>query len=172
MRAEAALFLLSLCLLILVGGAWIAVVSKRRRTVLVLDLDETLVHTGPDGTTRERPGVRAFLREMATLFDVAAFTAATRSYADPLLDRLDPSGAVFGTRLFRDSCDVMAGTGEMVKDLRRLGVPLDRVIIVDNTPSAYALQPENGVPIASWYGDPNDTALRDLAPRLRILAEK
>eukprot|EP00826_Nyctotherus_ovalis_P064789 TRINITY_DN9511_c0_g1_i2.p2 TRINITY_DN9511_c0_g1~~TRINITY_DN9511_c0_g1_i2.p2 ORF type:complete len:100 (-),score=26.76 TRINITY_DN9511_c0_g1_i2:160-459(-) len=40
------------------------------------------------------------------------------------------------------------------------------MIIVDNLAENFQLQPENGILIKSWLGDPQDTALYELAPVL------
>jgi Dullard-like phosphatase family protein len=147
--------------------------KTRHRWVLVLDLDETLVHT-PNEEGRaapiERPYVREFLRRVAETFDeVIVFTAGTKEYASPVLDGLDPDQRIFGRRLYRESCSIveLAGVLSVVKDLRRLGeADLSRVRLVDNTPSTYALQPASGVPISSFYGDPSDRALVETLARL------
>lgn len=49
------------------------------------------------------------------------------------------------------------------------GPDLRRTLLVDNSPVAYSLQEENALPIATWYDDPTDTALRDLIPFLLSL---
>ena len=151
-------------------------------TVLVLDLDETLVHSLPPdySVVVERPHVHRFLEAVAAAFDeVVVFTAGTRDYASPILDRLDPHDRIFGRRLYRDSCSLLDGGGDgsgdvlLVKDLRILGVPLERVRILDNTPSAYAMQPQCGVPIRSFMGDDSaDRALLDALATLLPLAAK
>jgi Dullard-like phosphatase family protein len=163
------------------GGKW----------VLVLDLDETLGHTldtesmgmgmGAEAPFIERPHLHQFLAAVTSMFDeVVVFTAGTADYAAPILDRMDPTHRTFRRRFYRDSCTLVPSTGgsapafTFVKDLRILGEPdLSRVLILDNTPSAYALQPQCGVPIPSFFGDPADDALlhalRDLAARRRGL---
>ena len=116
------------------------------RNTLVLDLDETLVHSSftmvnSDFTIEiiidrqvfniyvlKRPGVDEFLRKCAELFEVVIFTASLAAYADPLLNLLDPDGLI-GFRLFRNSC--CSVTGGYVKDLSRLGRDLKHVVIVD-----------------------------------------
>lgn len=40
-------------------------------------------------------------------------------------------------------------------------------MIIDNTPENFQKQPENGIVIKSWFGDPNDQALIQLAPLLK-----
>lgn len=47
---------------------------------------------------------------------------------------------------------------------------MEDVIIIDNSPNSYQFQPENGIPILSWYEDPNDLELMRFIPALRLLA--
>lgn len=54
-----------------------------------------------------------------------------------------------------------------IKDLRKLGRPLSKTIIVDNTPQNFSLQPENGIAIKSWNGEANDTELLGLSNYLK-----
>ena len=101
---------------------------------LVLDLDETLVHSsfravpGADFVipvqiedvvhfvyVMKRPGVDEFLVEMAKHYEIVVYTASLNKYADPLLDLLDPQKTI-RTRLFRESC--VYYEGNYVKDLR------------------------------------------------------
>jgi len=148
------------------------------RKCVVIDLDETLVHSSfkpvtnadfvvpveIDGTTHEvyvlkRPYVDEFLQRMGELFECVLFTASLAKYADPVADLLDKWG-VFKTRLFRESC--VFHRGNYVKDLSRLGRELSKVIIVDNSPASYIFHPDNAVPVSSWFDDMNDTELLDL----------
>jgi CTD small phosphatase-like protein 2 len=59
---------------------------------------------------------------------------------------------------------------ELVKDLSRVGRELSRVLLVDNLEKNFRLQPENGIHVRSWYGDPNDRILEDLGKELCLLA--
>lgn len=154
---------------------------------LVLDLDETLVHSsfrpvpGADFVVAveienmthqvyvlKRPGVDEFLLQMAQHYEIVVFTASLAKYADPVLDILDIHNVVRG-RLFRDGCDFIQGT--YVKNMNRLGRPLPDAIIVDNSPTSYMLNPENAVPIGSWFDDANDNELLDLVPFLEALSK-
>jgi RNA polymerase II subunit A small phosphatase-like protein len=45
------------------------------------------------------------------------------------------------------------------------------VIIIDNSPTAYLFQPENALPIVSWYDDREDVVLYDYLPYLKELSE-
>jgi CTD small phosphatase-like protein 2 len=168
--------------------------SSAPALTLVLDLDETLVHSSLDASplsgggaapafsfsvsfeeaeqtvhVRLRPGLAAFLRFVASSFEVVLFTASHPSYAVPLLDRLERDvGRVFAHRLFFDSCLLVEGC--YVKDLSVLGRDLSRTVICDNTPHCWAFHPSNALPLPSWYDAPRDTALPNLVtPRLRQL---
>jgi RNA polymerase II subunit A small phosphatase-like protein len=58
-----------------------------------------------------------------------------------------------------------------VKDLSELGRDLRDVIIVDNSPTAYLFQPDNALPISSWYDDKDDRSLYDYIPFLIELSK-
>lgn len=155
-----------------------------QRTCLVLDLDETLVHSSftpipdPDfeiplemqGEThmvyvKKRPGVDEFLQKVCQWYEVIVFTASLALYANPVMDLLDPQRLVHG-RLYREHCVFTAGC--YVKDISKLGRDIRRIIIVDNSPLSYALQPENAVPITSFISDDAD---RELDKTLAILQQ-
>lgn len=59
----------------------------------------------------------------------------------------------------------------VVKDLSKIGRPLEKTIIIDNIAENFILQKDNGIFIKSWYDDPKDTELKDLIPLLKQIAE-
>lgn len=110
-----------------------------------------------------------FLRcfQLSEYFEIVIFTASIRRYADAVIDLIDLHHVV-DRRFFRQSC-IKSG-GSFLKDLRVVsGSDLRRTMLLDNSPVAYSLQEENALPIATWYDDPSDTALRDLIPFLLSL---
>ncbi|OIW00536.1 hypothetical protein TanjilG_24266 [Lupinus angustifolius] len=163
--------------------------TRRRKSVtLVLDLDETLVHStlehcdDADFTfnvfynmkentvyVRQRPNLQTFLETVSEMFEVIIFTASQSIYAKQLLDILDPDGRLISRRVYRESC--IFSHGNYIKDLTVLGVDLTKVAIIDNSPQVFQLQVNNGIPIKSWYDDPLDCALMSLLPFLEILAD-
>jgi len=145
---------------------------------LVLDLDETLVHSsfravpGADFVipvqiedvvhfvyVMKRPGVDKFLTEMAKYYEIVVYTASLNKYADPLLDLLDKN-EVIRTRLFRESC--VYYEGNYVKDLSLLDRDLKQSIIIDNSPSSYIFHPENAIDCSSFIDDPTDMELEQI----------
>ena len=103
---------------------------------------------------------------MQKIYEIVIFTASLSLYADPLLDVIDSSNCA-SYRLFRDHCTLYNNT--FVKDLSALGRDLKKLMIVDNSPSAYLFQPENAIPILSWNDDLKDTKLTELADALELL---
>jgi Dullard-like phosphatase family protein len=158
------------------------------RKTLVLDLDETLVHSkfepvvGADFEipidiegrqhvvfVMKRPGVDEFLEEMGKLFEVVIFTASLSKYANPLLDKLDKKGVISG-RLFREHCTYVDQC--YIKDMSRLGREIENVLIIDNSPACYAFQPRNAMPCTSWFDDQSDTELLQMIPWLQKLSQE
>lgn len=167
--------------------------EDRTKQCLVLDLDETLVHStydpvaagtdlsmftisevierGSDRSTFDvnvirRPGLDEFLRAVGSMYEVVVFTAALPNYANAVIDTIDPSG-VIKHRLFREHCVVREG--EYVKDLSNLGRDLKSTIIIDNLAASYQLQPANGIPCSTFIDDPNDRNLYELLSLLESL---
>ncbi|KAI5968490.1 hypothetical protein KGF57_000184 [Candida theae] len=161
--------------------------STTEKKCLVLDLDETLVHSSfkylrsadfvipveIDGQVHhvyviKRPGVDEFLEKVGKLYEVVVFTASVAKYGDPLLNKLDFSKSVYH-RLYRDSC--YNYQGNFIKNLSQLGRKLQDTIIIDNSPQSYLFHPSNAVPISSWFSDSHDNELLDLLPFLEDLSK-
>lgn len=116
----------------------------------------------------KRPGVDIFMEKVGHLFEVVIFTASLPNYADPVIDFIDPNRIV-RHRLYRDSCLFMNGL--YIKDLSRLGRPLDQTLIVDNAPASYLLHQKNALGCTSWFTDPDDRELMlRIWPMLQQLA--
>src|SRR5690348_10887473 len=120
------------------------------RPLLILDLDETLVYgtekqlpRAPDFCVAHffiyrRPHLPAFLDYCFADFDVAVWTSASRSYASEVVAQ------TFGERELRffwsaERCtqrtDLDTHDRCSVKDLRKvrkLGIPLEQVLVVDD----------------------------------------
>lgn len=82
---------------------------------------------------------------------LVVWTASGQSYADAIIDLLDPTGTLFAERLYRGSC--LRHHNLCVKDLRRLGRPMNAVLLLDNYVYSFGLTLDNGVPICPWTGD-------------------
>ena len=161
--------------------------NRTGKKTLVLDLDETLVHSqfgafevpsdviikiNLDNEIHDihvlvRPGVKEFLEKISKRFEIVIFTASISKYASPLLDILDKNNYC-SFRLYRENCTFL--NSSFVKDLKKLGRNLKDVIIVDNSPMAYCLNNENGIPILTWFEDKTDRELYKICPVLEFLS--
>lgn len=118
-----------------------------------------------------RPGARECLQEAGKYFEVVAFTASVKSYADTILDHLDPDGTLIHHRLYRDSCILNPDSGVYIKDLRIFeGWSMEDLILVDNAVYSFAHQPDNGIPCISFYHDTSDDQLLRLIDYMPTLA--
>ena len=141
--------------------------KNRKQYSLILDLDETLIHfklnneDDSEGVLQIRPGVISFLEEVGKYYELIVFTAATQDYGDLLIDAIEENNVYFEHRFYRQHTIIIGN--DFVKDLNRIGRPLDKIIIVDNMPQNFRLQKENGINIKAFWGeDTNDTALKEL----------
>ena len=144
---------------------------------LVIDLDETLIHFKPQnngedgGILRVRPGINKFLDEVGKYYELIVFTTATQDYADELIDAIEEDKIYFEHRFYREHATII--DNDFVKDLSRIGRPLDKIIIIDNMPQNFKLQKENGIIIKAFWGEDNsDTALIELIPILINIAKE
>eukprot|EP00871_Galdieria_phlegrea_P004293 jgi/Galph1/4865/GphlegSOOS_G3579.1 len=132
---------------------------------LVLDLDETLVHS----TWSRATGVDAFLAYMSSFYEIVIYTSAMPGYGEPILERLDPNGYI-SHRLYRDATKYDKGVH--IKDLSKLNRDLARTIIIDDDPNCFQLQPDNGIAVPPWTGDVHDRYLLDLISFLEYIVRE
>ena len=122
-------------------------------------------------SVNRRPGLELFLEASSKHFKLFAFTASESYYMNPLLDAIDPQKKYFGERRFsRDVC-TQIGDGRYTKDLSKIAMSelgeqavvndawYARTVLVDNNPFSFVPQPQNGIPVVSWYQNPEDVAL-------------
>ncbi|XP_021805594.1 carboxy-terminal domain RNA polymerase II polypeptide A small phosphatase 1 [Prunus avium] len=121
-------------------------------------------------TVFERPGLQDFLRQVSQFAELVLFTAGLEGYARPLVDRIDVDN-LFSCRLYRPST-TSTEYREHVKDLSGLAKDMSRIVIVDNNPFSFLLQPLNGIPCIPFSaGQTHDTQLLDvLLPLLKHLS--
>ena len=142
--------------------------------LLIFDLDETLVHTNESGdgepvdiVTAEGDQVRAYvnvrpfaldcLAQTSSQYTIGIFTASNKEYADAIIDQvLDPLGILIKFRLYREHC-FLTEDRIYIKDLRIIAShSLEDVLLVDNSVHSFGFQLANGIPIVTYFNDPND----------------
>ncbi|ODQ54249.1 hypothetical protein SAICODRAFT_55049 [Saitoella complicata NRRL Y-17804] len=155
-----------------------------KKKTLVLDLDETLIHSYVRGGrmssghmvevklakhailyyVHKRPHCDYFLKKVCAWYNVVIFTASVQEYADPVIDWLEQNGKLFTARYYRQHCTFE--NGAYTKDISICDPDLRRAMIIDNSPLSYAHYEENAIPIEGWISDPSDNDLMYLLPVL------
>ncbi len=138
---------------------------KLAQKTLVIDLDETLIHSLAKGgrmssghmvevklkTTsfggglgpqhpilyyvHKRPHCDEFLRKVCRWYNLVVFTASVQEYADPVIDWLELERKYFSGRYYRQHCTFR--NGAYIKDLSSVEPDLGKVMILDNSPLSY-----------------------------------
>jgi RNA polymerase II subunit A small phosphatase-like protein len=157
--------------------------------LLVLDLDETLVHASekplahvPDFTVAPyslylRPGVQSFLEHAAHHFRLAVWTSSSPLYARAVCNVLFPDPESLAFIWASDRCtmrrDLETDTWSNTKPLRKLrrrGYDLDRVLVVDDSPEKHTRNYGNLIRVLPFEGDPHDDELSHLSRYLEQLS--
>ncbi|KAH0795350.1 NLI interacting factor-like phosphatase family protein [Histomonas meleagridis] len=141
------------------------------RPNLVLDLDETLVYITRLKTLfpsepiyagkqkfylHKRPGLSEFLERASAIYNIIIFTAADKEYADSIIGKIAPF-IPEGNRYYKKSIKNIKGFA--VKDLNTLSLPIEKTILVDDSPSSGILQPLNQIIISPWHGEKEDNVI-------------
>lgn len=87
---------------------------------------------------KQRPGLKQFLADLSTKYEMHVYTMGTRSYAESVCRLVDPDGTIFGARILsRDE------NGSIIqKSLKKL-FPMDTsmVVIIDDRADVWAWSP-------------------------------
>jgi hypothetical protein len=136
---------------------------------LVLDLDKVILHLEHDRKAGwqvlKRPFADQFFNQLSHYYEIVIFS-----------DDVYPVGMEIAMKwnlpvtsvLHREFCRKQRN--HYVKDISKLGRRLDKMLILDHDEAAFKLQPENGVLIKPFHGDPNDCELLDLLEFLKAAA--
>ena len=149
--------------------------TSPKNYTLILDVDETLFHfkinedDDEQGVLKIRPGVFQFIDEIKEYYEIILFSEADKNYIDLIIDAVGESKYLYDYILCRDYVTIVGQN--FVKELSKIGRPLDRIIIIDNMPQNFSFNKENGIYIKSFWGEENDDkALIDLIPILVNIA--
>jgi Dullard-like phosphatase family protein len=148
---------------------------NKKKLTLILDLNETLINfkmeENGEGYVRIRPFLFGFLEEVSQLYELIIFTSSEKEYADSVIEAIEHERTYFDHVFYRQHTIIVGN--DFVKDLTRIGRPLNSTIIIDNMPQNFKLQKENGILIKPFWGqDSNDKTLYDLMPILLDIAKE
>ena len=160
-----------------------------KKKIAIFDLDETMAHSEfkniekaqniitvkPPSRKEVKIGlnIRPHLKEALDLikkhYFIIVYTASDRSYADPVLNFIDPNNDYFQYRLYRSHCIYSKVKDDdkiklYIKDLSIFkNVDLKDMVIIDNSILSYAYHLNNGIPIVPYYKGEKDYELMFLA---------
>lgn len=146
---------------------------RKRQKVLILDMDETMLHAqitetkkdmggdyivpleAPEGncfiSVKIRPYLFQCMEHLSKYYEIVVFTAGEQTYADAILDQIDAENQIISKRIYRDSC-INPAPGVYVKDLRVItDRAIEDIVIVDNSIISFAYNMDNGVPISAFF---------------------
>ena len=168
-------------------------VNQNKKT-LILDLDETLIHSDLDLIYKNhiitlyfdseeedeknipiplilRPGLFDFLNYAKEKFELIIFTASQKNYADTIIDYIEKEQKYFSLRLYREHC-IFIKPGLYIKDLRIFkNRDLKNIVLIDNSIFSFAHQLNNGILVTSFYNDEDDCFLINLKDYLMYCIE-
>ena len=152
--------------------------KNKKKFSLVLDLDETLINfqinkdNNDKGILKLRPNLYKFLENLEKYYEIILFTEASEAYSQLLINAIEEDRNYFEYKLYRQHTVIIGN--DFIKDLTRLGRPLNSIIIVDNYPQNFKLQKENGINIKSFFGEDEyeDNTLIDLMTILVKIAKE
>jgi RNA polymerase II subunit A small phosphatase-like protein len=159
--------------------------AVRERPLLILDLDETLVWATRELSAvphdfrvfgyyvTKRPHLWVFLRQVFSWFDVAVWTSAGEHYASAVVAEIfdDPSQLLFVWSASRCTERIDRESGERydlkdLKKVKRKGFPLERTLMIDDSPEKLGRQYGNHLRLHPFEGDAEDRELLDVLPFL------
>jgi CTD small phosphatase-like protein 2 len=109
-----------------------------------------------------RPYTQECLQTLSKHFELIAFTAGQKEYANAIISIIDPHNQYFDYVLTRENCIHLKENNLFIKDLRIIDRPLEKIAIVDNSIVSFFFQLANGWPIFAYDGDSKDQALVEL----------
>ena len=160
-----------------------------KKRLAIFDLDETLAHSEFKNIDKAqhkitvklpsnievkigvniRPHWKKALKEISKHYFIVIYTASDHSYADAILNYIDPDKEFFEYRLYRSNCIFTKVKSDeklkfYVKDLNIFeDIDLKDMVIIDNSILSYAYHLNNGIPILPYYNSEKDFELMFLA---------
>ncbi|WP_294049786.1 NIF family HAD-type phosphatase [Sphingomonas sp.] len=170
-----------------------------RKGLLILDLDETLIHARETPLDRpadfeifgyhvyRRPHLDAFLAACADWYDLAIWSSASDRYVVEMVRRIfpDPSHLHFIWGRSRATLGRLPMADDLhfhypddhrhylkpLTKVRKRGWPLERILIVDDTPEKCARNYGNAIYPRPFEGDPEDGELLLLQAYLHAMKD-
>ncbi len=177
-----------------------SVAAGSERLLLILDLDETLIHASEERLAREadfrvfdyhvyrRPHLEPFLRRCAEDFRLAVWSSASDDYVAEVVKRIFPPELTLEFVWGRSRCTLALDSARVQEEgfmdpsshfsyakklhkLKRRGYRLERMLIVDDTPRKCIHNYGNAIYVHEYEGQEDDDELIHLGRYLSTLKD-
>jgi len=176
--------------------------KNQHKTLLILDIDETLIHARKDALEHKadfmiadyyvytRPFLTAFLTALQKDFILAAWSSASDDYVQAVLQQIIPQDIQLEFAWGRSRCTYKRNTQmdehhfsrhydnnhyhytKPLTKVKRKGYCLERILIVDDSPHKLQDNYGNAIYPKAFEGNPNDDELHYLLQYLQTLKDK
>lgn len=152
-----------------------------KNLLLILDLDETLIHasstkldTEPDFFYEQyfvykRPFLDTFFKEISAHFLIGIWSSADDIYVQEIIQKITPENINFEIVWGKNRCSLKRDVDldqyifeKRLKKLKTKGFKLEQVLIVDDTPEKVKVNYGNAIYINPFRGEKEDKELLDL----------
>jgi len=136
---------------------------SKKKFSLILGLEGTLIYSKFDSNNSYyinkissinniielRPGLIHFLSEMKKYFELIIFSLFTQKIADYIINFIEKKEKYFEYRLYVQHATIIEN--EFIKEIKRIGRPINKIIIVDNFSQNYKTNKKNAINIKSYF---------------------
>ena len=160
------------------------------KLLLVLDLDETLIHATESTLDRTpdfeyadysvylRPNLDWFLTTVSSYFRLAVWSSADDQYVENIVEKIKPAGVELEFVWGKSRCTTRRNLEldkyiheKRLKKVKKMGFEIEKILIVDDSPEKTKDNYGNAIYIAAFKGDVNDTELKFLAEYLESIKD-
>jgi len=178
------------------------IINNQNITLLVLDIDETLIYSTKEKLDREpdfkienyfvykRPYLDEFIDQINKSYKIGIWSSASDDYVTEIVKQIIPSSiqlefiwgrsrCVYRRNFHRDEKRYVSTNHSShynyikpLKKLKRKGFKLDRILIIDDTPHKSQDNYGNAIYPSEYKGNLNDNELIQLSKYLDTLKDK
>ncbi|GGG29792.1 hypothetical protein GCM10011344_33360 [Dokdonia pacifica] len=164
--------------------------ENNKNILLVLDLDETLIHatetqleipysfTYADYFIYNRPGLEEFLKTISVDFDLAIWSSADDRYVEDIVAQITPPIIDFKFIWGRSRCTTRRDYSldiyvheKRLKKVKKQGYNIERMLIVDDSPEKTKDNYGNAIYVNPFEGDQEDRELQLLVKYLSSIKD-
>ncbi|WP_299683009.1 HAD family hydrolase [uncultured Dokdonia sp.] len=164
--------------------------ENKKNILLILDLDETLIHatevqqdiphcfTYADYYIYKRPYLEEFLKMVSVYFDLAIWSSADDRYVEDIVAQIKPPTIDFKFIWGRSRCTTRRDYSldtyiheKRLKKVKKQGYTIERMLIVDDSPEKTKDNYGNAIYINPFEGNQEDHELQLLLKYLSSIKE-